>query len=141
MLRELAALASGTTFGLGLAVSQMVNPAKVLAFLDIFGTWDPSLGLVMGGAVLITFIGYRWVLGRNQPILADKFDLPVSRAVNRQLLSGAVVFGIGWGLVGYCPGPALASLVYGVPQSFAFVAAMVVGAIAYHGPAQRLVSS
>lgn len=133
MIRQFTALIAGILFGAGLAVSQMVNPAKVLAFLDIFGRWDPSLAFVMGGALAVTFVGYRWVLGRDRPIYADSFRLPAAQDVDARLLSGAAVFGVGWGLVGFCPGPALASLAFGRIESVLFILAMLAGAALYVG--------
>jgi uncharacterized membrane protein YedE/YeeE len=127
MAHALGALLAGIVFGLGLAVSQMINPAKVLAFLDIAGRWDPSLALVMAGALAVTALGYRLALKRPAPLLAARFELPTLREIDRRLLAGAVVFGIGWGLVGFCPGPAIASLAFGVKESLIFVAAMLAG--------------
>jgi uncharacterized membrane protein YedE/YeeE len=127
MAHALGALLAGIVFGLGLAVSQMINPAKVLAFLDIAGRWDPSLALVMAGALAVTALGYRLALKRPAPLLAERFELPTLREIDRRLLAGAVVFGIGWGLVGFCPGPAIASLALGVKESLIFVAAMLAG--------------
>lgn len=138
LLRVLAALGAGILFGLGLAVSQMVNPAKVLAFLDILGDWDPSLAFVMGGAVAVTFVGYRWALSRERPLLETRYRVPEPTPIDRNLIAGAVVFGIGWGLVGFCPGPALAALAFGVPDALVFLAAMIAGAALYHGPGRRL---
>lgn len=131
------AFAAGILFGFGLAVSQMVNPAKVLAFLDIAGRWDPSLALVMAGALGVTFLGYRLVQRRPAPIAASTFHMPATRVINGRLLSGAVLFGIGWGLVGFCPGPAVASLAYGLTASIVFVAAMIVGMLLYRLPTAR----
>src|SRR5262245_25695566 len=99
----------GLLFGLGLVVSGMINPAKVLNFLDLFGTWDPTLAIVMASAVAVTFIGYRLARRRNRPLLADRFHIPEALAVDRPLLLGSAVFGVGWGLAAYCPGPALAA--------------------------------
>ena len=127
MLHALGALLAGILFGLGLAVSQMINPAKVLGFLDFAGRWDPSLALVMVGALGVTALGYRRALKRPAPLLAEGFELPIAREIDRPLLSGAVLFGIGWGLVGFCPGPAIASLAYGVKESIIFAAAMLAG--------------
>ena len=127
MLRALGALLAGTLFGLGLTVSQMINPAKVLAFLDIAGAWDPSLALVMAGALGVAALGYRLALKRPAPLLAECFDLPTLRDIDRRLLAGAALFGIGWGLVGFCPGPAIASLAFGVKESVIFVGAMFAG--------------
>jgi uncharacterized protein len=120
-------LALGLLFGLGLVVSGMANPAKVLNFLDLFGTWDPSLAFVMGGAVLVTFLGYRVVLTRARPVAADRFHLPADRAVDARVIVGPAIFGIGWGLGGFCPGPALTALVLGEPGTLAFVPAMFIG--------------
>ena len=127
MAHALGALLAGLLFGLGLAVSQMINPAKVLAFLDIAGRWDPSLAFVMIGALAVTALGYRLALQRAAPILADRFEVPTAREIDRRLLAGAVLFGIGWGLVGFCPGPAIASLAFGVKESLIFAAAMLAG--------------
>ena len=124
----LAALTSGTIFGFGLALSQMIDPAKVLGFLDIAGAWDPTLAFVMAGAVAVTMISFRFVLKRDLPVWGDRFFLPTRSDLDARLLGGAAVFGVGWGLVGYCPGPALASLVYALPQTVVFVIAMLVGA-------------
>lgn len=101
---------SGLLFGLGLAIGGMTDPQRVQGFLDVFGNWDPTLIFVMGGAVATTFIGYRWVFRRQGPLLAEKFMLPTRRDIDIRLLIGAAVFGIGWGLSGYCPGPAFASI-------------------------------
>lgn len=100
----------GLLFGVGLVVSGMSDPAKVLNFLDLFGTWDPSLAFVMGGAVLVAFVGYRLVLRRERPVLAAGFALPTRKDIDRRLVTGAAIFGIGWGLGGFCPGPALTAL-------------------------------
>lgn len=126
MMRLLASFASGGLFGLGLLIAQMTNPAKVLAFLDVFGAWDPSLAFVMGAALLVTFIGYRVVLGRREPLFAAKFALPRRTDIDARLLSGAALFGIGWGLAGLCPGPALASLFFGGVPVVLFTTSMLV---------------
>ena len=138
MVRSVVALFAGILFGLGLAVSQMVNPAKVLGFLDIAaawrpvaGAWDPSLALVMAGALAVTAAGFRLALRRQAPVFGAAFELPRATAIDRRLVAGAAIFGTGWGLVGFCPGPALASLGFGLPQPFVFVAAMVAGAWLY----------
>jgi uncharacterized protein len=122
-----SAFASGLLFGLGLIVSQMVNPAKVLGFLDIFGAWDPSLALVMGGAVAVSALGYLIAKRRGVPVLAPRLEIPTRRDLDPRLIGGAALFGIGWGLVGLCPGPALVGLTFGPWPVFVFVAAMVVG--------------
>ena len=110
MGRNISALLAGLVFGLGLTVSSMVNPAKVLAFLDLFGNWDPSLAFVMGGALVVTALGYRLVWRRDRPVFAERFQVPGNRKVDARLAFGAVLFGIGWGLVGLCPGPAISAL-------------------------------
>ena len=122
-----SAFASGLLFGLGLIVSQMVNPAKVLAFLDIFGSWDPSLALVMGGAVMVSALGTVIARRHGVPVLAPRLEIPTRRDLDPRLIGGAALFGIGWGLVGLCPGPALTAATFGPWQIFVFVAAMIAG--------------
>ena len=126
MIRLLSAGIAGALFGIGLLISKMTNPSKVLAFLDIFGDWDPSLAFVMGGALLVTLVGYRLVLRRTAPIYAPKFRLPTRSDIDGRLVSGAALFGIGWSLAGLCPGPALASLAFGGASVVTFVVAMFV---------------
>ncbi len=113
MNQNIAALVAGILFGIGLAVSQMINPAKVIGFLDIFGRWDPSLVLVMAGAVVVAFVGFRLVQSRSAPLFGKRFELPTRRDLDSRLIGGAAIFGIGWGLTGFCPGPAIASLAFG----------------------------
>jgi uncharacterized protein len=120
----------GLVFGLGIAISGMINPAKVLNFFDVAGTWDPSLAFVMGGAVVVTFLGYRLVLGRNRPLLDEHFHLPKASAVDARLVGGSAVFGIGWGIAGFCPGGALPALGAGRPEVLLFVATMLVAIFA-----------
>ena len=115
---------AGLIFGIGLTVSQMVNPTKVIAFLDLGGNWDPSLAFVMGGALLVTFVGYRVVLKNSTPFFDDRFRLPTREDIDGPLIAGAAIFGIGWGLAGLCPGPALASLSFAGTNGFIFVASM-----------------
>jgi uncharacterized membrane protein YedE/YeeE len=122
-----SAFASGLLFGLGLIVSQMVNPAKVLGFLDISGNWDPSLALVMGGAVAVSALGTVVAKRRGIPVLAPRLEIPTRHDLDPRLIGGAALFGIGWGLVGLCPGPALIGLTIGPWQIFVFVAAMIIG--------------
>jgi uncharacterized membrane protein YedE/YeeE len=126
-LRVIAALVSGLVFGLGLAVSGMMNPAKVIGFLDVAGDWDPTLAFVMIGALLVAVPAYRFIPKRPRPILEEGFDLPKQQAVDRPLVLGSALFGIGWGLVGFCPGPAVAALGTGLAPVLAFVAAMLAG--------------
>ncbi|XUY28080.1 DUF6691 family protein [Agrobacterium sp. rho-8.1] len=122
-----AALGSGVVFGFGLSLSGMLNPVRVQGFLDIFGLWDASLAFVLGGAVLITFVGMQIIKGMPHPVLHDTFDLPKNRRVDAPLVGGSILFGLGWGLGGFCPGPAIASLSLGLPQTALFVIAMLVG--------------
>lgn len=127
-MREIIpSLVIGMLFGAGLAVSDMVNPARVLAFLDLAGRWDPTLAFVMGGALVPAALGYVLVRRMRRPLFAERFGIPERGAVDRQLLVGAAVFGVGWGLVGLCPGPAIAGLVYGLWELWLFAAAMVAG--------------
>ena len=127
--RLVAALVSGLLFGFGLAVSQMVNPAKVLAFLDVAGDWDPSLALVLAGAVAVTLVAFRVILKRPRPALAASFSLPAKTRIDGRLLGGAALFGLGWGLVGLCPGPAVGGLAYLLPESLYFLAALAAGMV------------
>lgn len=111
MARILSALISGIVFGLGIAISGMGNPAKVMNFFDPFGTWDPSLAFVMGGALVVTAIGYRLVFGaRKAPVLDATFHLPTSTAIDARLIGGSALFGVGWGISGFCPGGAIPAL-------------------------------
>jgi len=125
--RTLAALACGLLFGLGLAISGMMNPAKVIGFLDVAGDWDPTLAFVMGGALLVAMPAYRMILARRHPVLAGSFSLPEKARLDAPLSLGSALFGVGWGLVGFCPGPAVAAVVTGLPAVLGFVAAMLVG--------------
>ncbi|MFK7995581.1 MAG: DUF6691 family protein [Granulosicoccus sp.] len=120
-------LASGLLFGAGLLISGMANPAKVLNFLDVLGHWDPSLAFVMGGAVACTVVGYPLVQRRARPMFSLNFELPTRRDVDRPLIVGAVLFGLGWGVSGYCPGPLWTSLAGLAPGTLIFAAFMVLG--------------
>lgn len=126
-----SAIASGALFGVGLVMSGMTDPERVINFLDVFGAFDSSLAFVLGGAVLVTMIFFRVILRMRKPFFATSFDLPQTRLVDGQLLLGATLFGIGWGLAGYCPGPALAGIVSGSSEAIWFVSAMFVGSAAY----------
>lgn len=130
MRQVVLALLSGTLFGAGLAVSGMCDPARVRAFLDLFGAWDPTLAFVMGGAMLPMALA--WILQRRMdaPHLHDAFHLPETRTIDRKLLIGAALFGIGWGIAGLCPGPALADLALVPRAALPFVAAMLIGMFA-----------
>lgn len=124
---SLAALLSGALFGLGLAMSGMTDPRRVLGFLDVFGAFDPTLVFVLGGAVATTTLLFRYVLRRGSPVLADTFHISNLKHVDRRLLAGAAIFGVGWGIAGYCPGPALAGLGIGSVEAPWFVPAMLAG--------------
>lgn len=126
-MRVAASLAAGLLFGLGLVISGMSDPAKILNFLDIFGAWDPSLAFVMAGAVAVTFFGYRLVLARKQPLFDASFHLPTAKDIDPPLLAGASTFGVGWGLSGFCPGPAITALPLLAEGTLVFVPAMLVG--------------
>jgi len=127
MNRALAAFLIGLLFGVGLIVSQMVSPAKVIGFLDIAGNWDPSLAFVMAGAVGVFGIAYRVSRSQTAPVLAPRFVLPPRQTISGQLVVGSLVFGAGWGLGGFCPGPAIVSAGFGDPRVWVFVAAMLAG--------------
>ena len=131
MSRVLASLCAGFLFGIGLALSKMIDPNKVINFLDIAGNWDPSLALVMGGALSITLVAFRVIPKRAAPLFDDKFRLPTRRDIDKPLLGGATLFGIGWGMAGYCPGPAIASLGMGFLDPAILVLAMVAGFTAH----------
>ena len=126
-MRGLSFFALGIVFAAGLGISGMTQPLKVLGFLDVFGTWDPALAFVMGAALLVTHFGYNKVLAREQPLLAARFDLPTRRDVDLRLVAGASLFGVGWGMVGFCPGPALVALGGGASAVALFVIAMFAG--------------
>jgi uncharacterized membrane protein YedE/YeeE len=126
-MTAVAALVVGLIFGFGLALSGMTDTNKVLGFLDLTGAWNPALMFVMGSAVVVTLIAFRFVLRRSRPILADTFSLPAKRAIDPRLLTGAAIFGIGWGIYGYCPGPALTALLYGHIDTGLFVLSMLAG--------------
>lgn len=121
------ALLTGLVFGTGIAVSGMMNPAKVLNFFDIAGSWDPSLAFVMGGALIVTFLGYRLAWRRTAPVFAPKFMLPTAKAIDMQLVGGSSLFGLGWGIAGFCPGAAIPALGTGRWEVFLFLAAVTAG--------------
>lgn len=121
----------GVLFGCGLTISNMINPNKVLGFLDVAGNWDPSLALVMLSAVIITWIGYRFVLKKKCPLLAEKFYLPEKKSIDTQLVIGSIIFGIGWGLAGYCPGPALSALGLVIMDALYFILGMITSLFIY----------
>jgi len=126
-----SALLVGLLFGLGLTVSGMINPAKVLGFLDLYGAWDASLALVMGAALAVTLPASRMLLRRDKPWLAPRFELPTKRTLDPRLVVGAALFGVGWGLAGICPGPALTTLAVAPRETGLFVLAMIGGMVLY----------
>jgi uncharacterized membrane protein YedE/YeeE len=129
--RPIAACVCGVLFGLGLAAAQMTNPSKVLNFLDLAGNWDASLFLVLGVATGLFAVAYKFLKGATSPLLDEKFHYPTVRLVDSSLVGGSVLFGTGWGIAGYCPGPIIASIGFGNPEALWFVPAMLVG-IAVH---------
>ena len=129
-MRAILTILSGTLFGLGVTISGMVNPMKVLNFMDISGQFDPTLLFVMGAGLATTLVGYRLILRRKTPFFAERFHMPSLTVIDARLVGGAALFGLGWGLSGFCPGPAVASLVFGTTQSVIFVAAMALGMVA-----------
>ncbi|GBU15839.1 MULTISPECIES: YeeE/YedE family protein [Methylobacterium] len=131
MAKTASAFAVGLLFGLGLLVSGMADPAKVLAFLDVTGRWDPSLAFVMAGAVAVSATGYLVARRRGRPLLASRLEIPNRRDLDPRLIAGAAVFGLGWGLAGLCPGPALTLLTVAPAQAVTFVVAMVIGMLAF----------
>jgi len=132
MSRSVSALLIGLLFGAGLAVSGMMNPAKVLGFLDIAGDWDPTLAFVMGGALIIALPATLLARRRKHPVLAETFDMPTKRSIDTPLIVGSALFGLGWGLVGFCPGPAFAALATNLWQPGLFVVAMLGGMLIFH---------
>jgi uncharacterized membrane protein YedE/YeeE len=130
MMTYLLSVLSGLVFGLGLIVSEMINPSKVIAFLDLFGMWDPSLAFVMLGAISVGLIGFMWAKKRKKTLLNTPIHLPpkhTNLSIDKRLIGGSLLFGAGWGLAGFCPGPALVSLSLGIPEAAIFVASMLVG--------------
>ncbi len=123
----IVALISGILFGIGLTLSQMVNPDKVLNFLDVAGNWDPSLIFVMLGALAVTLVSFRFILKRQAPLFGQKFYFAVKKEIDQPLIIGAAVFGIGWGIGGYCPGPAVAGLGLGNPEAVSIVGSIFLG--------------
>ncbi len=129
--RVIVALIAGLLFGGGLAVSGMLDPWRVRAFLDVTGAWDPTLAYVLGAAVLVTFVAVRLAATRSRPVLGGVFDLPNRRPIDAALVTGSALFGVGWGLAGFCPGPGLAAAAMGMWQPALFVVAMLLGMLAH----------
>lgn len=128
-MTNVASLLAGLLFGLGLAVSGMTHTSKVLDFLDIAGRWDPSLAFVLGGAVGVAVLAFRLILRRKAPLFANRFDLPQAQDIDRPLVAGAVIFGIGWGISGYCPGPAISLLAAPNWEVWVFLPSMLLGSL------------
>jgi uncharacterized membrane protein YedE/YeeE len=129
MQGTISILISGILFGLGLGLSQMIDRDRVLGFLNITGNWDPTLLFVLGGAVGVTIITFRWVLRSSYPLFAPRFELPTKQGVDLSLVIGAAIFGIGWGISGYCPGPAFTALVLGIFNPVLFILAFIIGSL------------
>jgi len=127
MQRIIIALISGLIFGAGLVISEMVNPTKVQNFLDLFGNWDSSLAFVMGGAVAVTLVTSRFILKRKTPIFAERFYMAVKTSIDARLILGASLFGLGWGLSGYCPGPGLLNAMINQGEAVVFLPALIIG--------------
>lgn len=140
-MRHLTQLLAGLLFGAGLALSGMTSPGNVRGFLDFFGDWNPALAFVMGGAVAVHALTYRLVRRRSSPIFEKSFAIPSRKDLDRRLVWGAVLFGLGWGLGGYCPGPAITSLVTLSRDSLLFVGSMLAGMFLYHRVSERLGAS
>ncbi|MBT6039102.1 MAG: YeeE/YedE family protein [Halieaceae bacterium] len=126
-MKAWSAMAAGMLFGVGLTLSGMSDPLKVLGFLDVSGDWIPDLALVMGGALIVSLVSTPWVLKHAAPRFASQFHVPTLRSIDQRLAIGAMLFGVGWGLSGYCPGPAIVSLLYGYESTMIFCLAMVAG--------------
>lgn len=126
-----SAFLSGLIFGMGLLLSGMSNPGKVQSFLDLFGNWDPSLMFVMIGAIAVAAIAFTWARGRTQSLFSEPLRIPAKKEIDRRLVLGSLGFGVGWGLAGFCPGPAIAALGAAVPEAVVFVGAMLLGMVAF----------
>jgi hypothetical protein len=131
MMHIVSALIVGLVFGIGLIVAGMTNPAKVQGFLDLAGPWDPSLAFVMGGAIVVGLVAFRFAGKRERALLGDAMRLPTATRIDRRLVLGSLAFGAGWGLAGFCPGPALASLAAGGVKALVFTGAMVAGMVVF----------
>lgn len=134
----LSAFAAGLLFGAGLLLSGMADPANVLGFFDVAGQWNPTLAFVMAGGLGVTLIGYRWTRGRAAPLCDDRFRLPTAKAIDAPLIGGAALFGLGWGIAGYCPGPAIVATGGGFAEAAIFTAAMVAGMAVWKGVQWRM---
>ena len=136
-MKNLVSVIAGILFGFGLALAQMTDPAKVIGFLDVTGNWDPTLALVLGGAVLVTLVSFRFILRRARPVFDVKFNLPTRRDIDSRLILGAALFGVGWGLAGLCPGPGVAAIAQGAWQPLVFVVGLAAGMLAFRYTRQQ----
>jgi len=132
-VRKLVAFIAGLLFAVGLVVGGMTQPAKIVNFLDFFGHWDPSLAFVMGGALLVNIFAYRWTIDREEPLTAGEFYIPTRNDLDWKLIGGAVLFGVGWGFGGYCPGPGIAAVASAEMPALGFVGGLVGGMLVYRG--------
>lgn len=137
MKHRISEFVVGLIFGIGLILSGMTDPGKVIGFLDLFGAWDPSLALVMGGAILVGVFAFALAKKRTTTFLGDALHLPASRDIDKRLIAGSLLFGTGWGLAGFCPGPAIVSLGAGQPKAVVFVLAMLAGMLLFELSEQR----
>lgn len=131
MKENLIALLAGLLFGLGLGLSQMMDRDRILGFLDVTGVWDPTLLFVLSGAVTITVIAFRFILRLSHPVFVDKFHLPTNKDIDKPLIIGAVLFGVGWGISGYCPGPGITAVVLGIWNPVLFMVTFIAGSLTY----------
>ena len=130
-MKNIYALLAGLIFGLGLIVSGMANPGKVIGFLNIFGRWDPSLAFVMGGAIFVGVFSFKYIVKREKTLLGGSLHLSNEKSINKRLIFGSLIFGLGWGVAGFCPGPALVSLGMGSLKGALFVIAMLAGMLVF----------
>ncbi|MHB1947812.1 MAG: DUF6691 family protein [Gammaproteobacteria bacterium] len=130
-MKHIISFICGLLFGCGLTISNMINPSKIQNFLDVTGNWDPSLAFVMFSALVVTWIGYKFVLRKQRPEFTEKFFLPTKKSIDKSLILGSILFGIGWGLAGYCPGPAVTALGLGIMDAVYFVIGMILSLFIY----------
>lgn len=138
---QITAFLCGVLFALGLGIAGMTRPEKIIGFLDLSGSWDPDLLWVMVAAISVTSLGYHWTFRRDRPLIEGAFDLPKPRSLDIRLIAGSALFGVGWGLGGFCPGPALTSLVSGLPAVWVFVLSMVVGMKIYQWMSRQTIQA
>lgn len=136
--QNIVGFAAGLLFGLGLLAAGMVNPAKILSFLDLFGAWDPSLAFTMGGAMGVTTLAFLWSRKHGKNLLKGEFHWPSAKNVDKRLIIGGLLFGVGWGLAGFCPGPAVVAVGAGIKEAFWFAGAMVIGMVAWDWVEKRV---